>query len=364
MFICNGRNRTALVSTRALLLLSSTLFLWTAAVFAQTTPTVSVGAGLQASFVHTSSKPAPSTDDFVLNSARIYVNGTAAEKFKFMFNTEYDGGTNKVGVLDVAGRFEPNPKFNLWIGRFLPPSDRANLYGPYYAHHWATYQDGVQDGYPFLATGRDNGVVYWGDYKKLKLSAGLFDGPTTTGNKRVLVAARAQYDFWDAEGGYYLNGTYYGDKNLLAIGAAFQTQEVGTGTTSTNSAGTADFLMEKKLSGMGVVTVESEFSYYDKLGGYNGRYGLSRGAYILGSYLFPKKVGVGQFEALGKFAEASFARGITSGDIYYKQKTTELNLNYVIKQFNARVMTFYKDTRFSAVNPKSWQIGAGLQLQM
>ena len=36
----------------------------------------------------------------------------------------------------------------------------------------------------------------------------------------VLGAGRVQVDFWDPEGGYYLNGTYYGDKNLLAIGAA------------------------------------------------------------------------------------------------------------------------------------------------
>ena len=28
----------------------------------------------------------------------------------------------------------------------------------------------------------------------------------------------------------------------------------------------------------------------------------------------------------------------------YDQKTTEINFNYVIKQFNARVMTFYQDT--------------------
>ena len=34
----------------------------------------------------------------------------------------------------------------------------------------------------------------------------------------------------------------------------------------------------------------------------------------------------------------------------YNQKTTEVNFNYVIKQFNARVMTFYRDTRFNAVH--------------
>ncbi len=50
------------------------------------------------------------------------------------------------------------PEFNIWFGRFLPPSDRANLYGPFYAHEWAVYTDGIQDGYPFVFQGRDNGV--------------------------------------------------------------------------------------------------------------------------------------------------------------------------------------------------------------
>jgi len=70
---------------------------------------------------------------------------------------------------------------------------------------------------------RDNGVVYWGDFaKKVKVSVSAFDGGSATGNSKVLGAARVQIDFWDPEDGYYLNGTYYGDKNLLAIGGATQ----------------------------------------------------------------------------------------------------------------------------------------------
>ena len=33
----------------------------------------------------------------------------------------------------------------------------------------------------------------------------------------------------------------------------------------------------------------------------------------------------------------------------YRQNTTEVNFDYIIKQFDARVMSFYKDTRFNAV---------------
>ena len=67
---------------------------------------------------------------------------------------------------------------------------------------------------------------------------------------------------------------------------------------------------------------------------------------------------------LGKFAQARFREGITPLDADYDQKTTEINLNYVIKQFNARVMMFYKDTRFDAVRTNFKQFGVGLQMQM
>jgi hypothetical protein len=50
--------------------------------------------------------------------------------------------------------------------------------------------------------------------------------------------------------------------------------------------------------------------------------------------------------------------------LFITQKTTEANFNYVIKQFNARVMTFYKDTRFNRLNPNFWQLGIGLQVQI
>ena len=310
---------------------------------------------MRTSFAHTDPDNADSTDRFLLDSARIYINGPVTEKIKFMFNTEYESGTNRIDVLDAAARFEFSPKFNIWAGRFLPPSDRGNLYGPYYATHWGVYTDGIQNGHPFIFQGRDNGVVYWGDFaKKVKVSFGAFDGQSASGNPKVLWAGRVQIDFWDEEAGYYLNGSYYGDKNLLAIAGATQIQ-------SGNTATTADFLMERKVGGGGAVTIEAEYANYNGLGGYDGAYTKSRGGYVLGAYLFPKAVGVGKFQILGKFAKANFSRATTPD---YNQKTSEINFNYVIKQHNARVMTFYRHTNFNRQRPDSWQAGVGLQIQM
>jgi hypothetical protein len=272
-----------------------------------------------------------------------------------MFNTDYDPATDHLAVLDAVGRFEYSDHFNIWAGRFLPPSDRANLYGPFYAHEWNVYTDGIQDGYPFVFQGRDNGVVYWGDFaKRVKVSLGVFDGGSATGNPKVLTAARVQIDFWDPEGGYYLNGTYYGEKNLLALGGATQIQDGRTATT-------VDFLLEKKVMGGGAFTIESEYSNYNRLGGYLAAYPHSQGAYVLGSFLFPKTIGPGKVEVLGKYAKADFTKGATPS---FNQKTTEINLNYVIKQFNARVMSFAQKVNYSNKTPDKWAAGIGLQIQM
>jgi hypothetical protein len=322
-------------------------------------PPVTVGAGVQTSFVDTSPSGGSSTQDFPLNSVRLYVNGSATNTITYMLNTEYDGAGNHITVLDAAAQFHMSDQFNIWAGRMLPPSDRANLYGPYYSNEWAVYTDGIQDGYPFVATGRDNGVLYWGQFDKVKISAGVYDGLSATGNKTLLSAGRVQVDLWDPEGGYYLNGTYYGAKNLLAIGLAGQVQG------SNDSAWNADFLLEKKVPGGGAFTIESEYTNYSKLGGYDSHYLKSDGGYGLVSFLFPPAMGMtGKFEIMGKFAKANFSQGLTAINPNYSQKTSEFNFDYVIKDFNARVMLFYKNTSFSAVQQNFNQVGVGLQVQM
>ncbi len=320
---------------------------------------VTIGAGLQTSYDHAEPDGGKTSDDFEVDHARIYINGSVTDNIKFMFNTDYSSVTNNIGVLDAVAEIGISPEFNIWAGRFLPPSDRANLYGPFFAHEWLVYTDGIQDGYPFVYQGRDNGIMYWGDFaKKIKVSIGAFDGPSATAKPQALFAARVQIDFWDKEDGYYLNGTYYGDKNLLALGGATQVQDGRTATT-------VDFLMERKLPNKGVFSIESEYSNYNRLGGYQALYAKSQGAYGLASYLFPKVVSFGKvsgkFEILGKYAKADFTDGSTPS---YNQKTTEINFNYVIKQFNARVMSFYEDQRFNRIGANTWQAGIGLQLQM
>ncbi len=322
----------------------------------------SIGAGMRADFTNThSDNTANNANDFNVDNVRLYLSGAATDKIKFTFNTEYSGsgpsGDDKVLVMDAIARFEYSPEFNIWAGRFLPPSDRANLYGPFYANHWGVYKDGVQDGYANVAIGRDNGAAYWGDFGNFKASFGLFDVPGTTAPSdkasSVIAAARVQYDFWDKESGYWLNSTYYGGKNLLAVGAAAQTAD---GDTSYSF----DLLVEKNFPDVGVFTLESEYARYKGITG-SGPGTKSDGAYGLLSYVLPQPVGPGKVQLLGKYA-------VANTDIpgpNPKLDTTEFDLGYIVKEFNARGYLFFIDQNFKkSAAPDTSYVGIGLQVQI
>jgi hypothetical protein len=358
--------RTALRFAWTVALVAASLCGGGAALADITLPSVTVGAGLQTNFYacNTGCVYSPGTipagdssvDGFALDSIRLYVNGSVTDTIKFTFNTEYQGsGKNTVGVLDAIGRFEFSDGFNIWAGRFLPPSDRANLYGPYYANDWAPYADHVADFYPDVATGRDNGVAYWGQFGILKVQVGVFDGGSLNSavadTSKLLTAGRLTLDFWDPEPGYYFNGTYYGEKDLLSLGLVAQNQDSKT-------AWDVEGLMEKKLPNLGAVSVEAE---YQKDNGLTAPVSNS-GWYGLGAYLFPQVVGIGKVQVLGKYSQKTLdATSLAASD---KIKTTEINLNYIIKSFNARVGLYYLDQKDDLAGASKSEWGLKLQLQI
>jgi hypothetical protein len=327
-----------------------------AAAFAVDLPPMTFGAGLRTSFATTNFDATDEdVSDFKLNSIRLYIGGSVMENINFTFNTEYNQVDDLI-VLDAIARFEFSDQFNIWAGRLLPPSDRANLTGPYYANHWGVYRDGVQDGYPFVdGNGRAEGIAYWGQFGKVKLQTGVFDVPATQGDGDLLYAARVMVDLWAAENGYYINSTYYGEKDVLAFGLAAQEAAGSTGWTF-------DALMEKKLGNAGVITLEGEYASYEApIFGYPLNTDESDGYFVLASYLFPQVVGKGKFQVLGKFGETTFENVL--GDL--DQETFEVDLNYIIKDFNARVSLYYIDTSFDPqIGADNTQFGIGLQLQL
>lgn len=339
-------------------------------------PGVTVGAGLEASLFNCdkaciySPSSVPTGDSsvtgFALNSIRLYVNGSVTNTIKLTFDTEYTGsgsgaGSDKVEVLDAIARFEFSDYVNIWAGRFLEPSDRANLAGPYYANDWTPFADGIADYYPGIENGRDNGAAYWGDFGIAKVQLGVFDGESLGGtavkdSSKLLYAGRVMLDFWDKEKGYYLNGSYYGDKDILSVGAVVQSLDSKT-------AWDIDGLMEKKLGTSGAVTVEAEYQKDNGLNANNFNNAANDGWSVLASYLFPQVIGIGKFQLLAKYGDKTFdATAITASN---QIRTTEVDVNYIIKEFNAKVGLYYLGQTESDPGTLSpTEVGLKLQLQM
>src|SRR6267142_1507224 len=140
--------------------------------------TFNAGLGLRASYTRRDFGAPDGTsksNDFSVESARLFLGGSYAKVFKATLNTER-GADEKVRLLDVIAQFEPMPEFNVWIGRMRPPSDGANLYGPDYAVPWSF--PCVVSNYPSILAGRDSGLTVWGKPMggKLVYAVGAFDG--------------------------------------------------------------------------------------------------------------------------------------------------------------------------------------------
>jgi hypothetical protein len=79
------------------------------------------------------------------------------------------------------------------------------------------------------------------------------------------------------------------------------------------------------------------------------------------SYLLPQPIGPGKLQLLGKFGTTTYEGIAGANDV--DQDTLELNVNYIIKSFNARVSLFYLDKSYSEATVYDTQsIGLGVQL--
>jgi len=355
---------------------------------------VTAGFGLRTSYT-TRERGAPNgtsdSNDFALENVRLYLGGHYGNVIKGTFNTERAGGPAATGgdsvrVMDAIAQFEFTPLFNVWLGRMLPPSDRPNLYGPFFALPWS--YPGVASNYPNLAVGRDNGAMIWGKPfgGKVTYSVGAFEGHNKVAglsgqSDKLLYAGRLHVNILDPEPApaHYLGGTYGGSKDILSIGVAGFTQKDGVGTAITPgklSIWSADLLFEKKFS-FGVPTIE--LGYYqhnlgaldcgsgepgalpfcpggDNVGGQTDGKAVLAGA----AWLIPGVVGWGQFQPFVRWQR--FERTVSGTD----NKALDVGLNYVIKGPNAKITAMYskfEDTRMPVAVQEVKQFVIGVQLQ-
>ena len=348
--------------------------------------TFNAGIGLRASYSRQDFAAPDGTsksNSFQVESARLFLSGSYAKIFKATLNTERDAD-EKVRMLDGIAQFEPMPEFNIWIGRMLPPSDRANLYGPYYAVPWSF--PGVASNYPSIFAGRDDGLTIWGRPMagKLVYAIGAFNGHNralglSNQSDKLAYSGRIAYNFWDPEPApaYYTGGWYGGSKDILTIGLAGQQQQNGVGTAATPgklSIWSADLLVEKKL-GIGVPTFEAAY-YKFKLGALDcgsGEPGApacvagqniggqvdGKATLVGGAWLLPGSYRWGQLQPFLRWQR--FERTVSSTTA----KELDAGVNYLVRGPNARFTLQYsklQDDRVPAPRDDVAQITLGAQL--
>jgi hypothetical protein len=348
----------------------------------------SAGLGLRTSYTR-KDRSAPdgtsTSNNFSVENARLYLGGSWAKIFKATFNTER-ASDDKVRVLDAIAQLELTPEFNFWLGRMLPPSDRANLYGPFYALPWS--YPGVASNYPNIAAGRDNGAMLWGKplAGKIVYSLGAFDGHNklaglSGASDKLLYAGRVAFNIWDPEPApaHYTGGWYGGSKDIFTVAVSGNWQKDGVGTAAVPgklSIWSTDLLVERPL-GVGVPTFEAAYYKYKLgaldcnsgepgapscLGGGDNVGGQVDGkAWLLGGgFLFPQQFGWGKLQPFVRYQK--FERTISATT----SKAWDFGVNYIIRGPNAKVSLMYskfKDNRVAAPRDDIGQLVLGLQLQ-
>ena len=342
---------------------------------------ISVGLGVRGSFSsneHGASDGSRS-EDFNLDSVRLYVNGQLTKSIGATFNTERDSDGD-IKLLDGYMRYEPMDEFNIWAGRMLPPSDRSNLDGPYYLSTWN--YPGLVSQYPAKFAGRDDGVTVWGKLfeKKLTYAIGAFNGHNrffgaSNAGHEPLIAGRVAFNFLDVEDnpGYYTSSTYYGAANVFTIGASMMYQKNGAGSALVKGdyfGWNVDALFEKKIMDGGAITLEGSYYKYDTddvfdvAPGFNGAGGTDNvggliqgdGYLLSAAFLFPQEIGIGKVQPVVRYQ--SFDVDL----VPLKFKQWDAGLNYIIKGHNARLSATYSNLDLGGgVDNDVFTLGAQLQ---
>jgi hypothetical protein len=290
--------------------------------------------------------------------------------------------TGSAGIMDLIGQFNLHDAFHLWAGRLLVPSDRSNFSGPFFMAPWnypGLYIAGPPVGPLNGPAGRDNGAVVWGQFVggKAKYYVGAFglNAPAT----HPYYSARVNLCILGEEPGFYHSSTYYGGKDILAIGGAIQyRKDVSIDQTGGLGAMTnlmADLLFEKNLGAGGVVDFEAQYYHFKNLfliapkqdvaamptavppvaavAGNAGTASPTTAFYLLASWMTPSKIGIGKLQPLLRLQRTADPAWTI----------IDAAVAYVIADYDLRIHLGYQRTDLGSGSTAGNAIQLGIQLQ-
>ena len=328
---------------------------------------VKVGFGVRTSFQgfeNGAESNGGRTRDFSLDNARIFLSGKINDKITAYLHTDISnaqghadldglGDLDELHILDAAIDYQISDNVAVKFGRFLPSTDRSNLSGPFFLNAWEFPFVQYSNGYYDIFQGRDDGVSLYGERGEdvqVKWSLGLFEGYDTAGvggDDRLWMVGRVVLNFLDPEEGYFNSSTYYGEKDIAALGFSFSNQNDAHGNGLDYTAWSMDLLFETTIDSGAVVTLEG--AYYDRdhdnsaVG--NGLQG--EGYFILGSYLFSDSTSIGDITGRLQSSVRYQESDRDAPGVGLREHQVDYSLNYIIHGHNARVSLILQDINLS-----------------
>ena len=305
--------------------------------------------------------------NFNVDSIRPYLSGQIHEYIKWEANFDYDSRENDLQLLDGVVKFEFNDYLNVWAGRFLPPTDRANFSGPYYLNTWAFPT--VAQRYPAIFAGRDNGIVAWGQLGegKFKYQFGMFEGLTTASAPQY--NARFVVSLLDPEPGYYNASTYFGEKDILTIGATVYAQKDGAGTDLVGEehdflGWNVDLLFEKSFGDAGTTMLDAAYYSYDNDGfpvGTGSPRADGDAYYVTLGWYLPGEFGAGSFKGL--LQPHVRYQHFDNEDSGIDEKRWDTGINWYLDGYNAKLILYYSKIEDAAPGGSRNAVNLGFQFQ-
>jgi hypothetical protein len=184
-----------------------------------------------------------------LRRARLMAGVTLGDKVELFAETEAAnlgkaGGAAAnpgVNIQDAFGTYKPLEELKVDAGLMLIPLSHNGLQGAGTLYGWDYYAYSFQQSNGMTNYfGRDLGLQLRGLVgKKVEYRAAVFQGnrsvppPPPPGappmplqpRTPLRLSARVQYNFFDAETGYFYGGTYAGAKKILSVGAGIDHQD-------------------------------------------------------------------------------------------------------------------------------------------
>ena len=159
-----------------------------------------------------------------------------------MFNTEYTRRDEDVERHRRGRACSPSRTIQ-HLGRPLPAAQRPRQpVWPVLREPLGPLSTACRTAIRSKPTGRDDGVMYWGQFGIAKVSFGAFDVQgLTKGDSDVLCAGRVQLDFWDP------GGRLLPERHVLRRERSARRRRRRANRRRRSTRTRVDFLLEKKL---------------------------------------------------------------------------------------------------------------------